>query len=429
MGVTDTIMAGNYNSTDLAAIAIGQSFWLPTLLFFAGFFTASTTLIAHAFGANHLEKIRHLVLQSLLWACLLLPIGIVFLNNTSPLIGLLSLEPALATLSSDYLKALSFGLPGAGGFLIVRSLSEGLGKTRPAMIIQIATFAVNIPLNYIFIFGHWGAPELGSLGCGVATAITLWLQCICGLLLVNRHPLLRSIHVFKQRLQLIPEDFKKIAIIGIPIAVTFLAEVLLFSAIALIIAPLGTEVLAGHQIALSISALTFMLPLSVGMAITIRAGQQLGAKQQAGANFSCKVGLMILLMTSTTMMTLILLLKGYVAGLYSNNESVVMMASSLLFFAAIYQIPDAIQICMASALRAYQDTRIPLIMVLVAYWLISVPVGYAITYGHLGSEAWGAKGMWMGLVCGLSIASILLGWRFYQLQRKPIEYLITHPVA
>ena len=420
MGATDTIMAGNYHATDLAAIAIGQSFWLPTIIFLIGFFNASTTLVAHAFGANQYSKIRQVILQSLWCALLLIPVAVLFLNQLEPLITLLKLEPELTRLSADYLSALSFGLPGLTFFLLVRNLTEGMSLTRPIMLIQIIAFVANIPLNYALIFGHWGAPALGSYGCGIATAIALWLQLACGLLLINRHPLLKSVQLFQQPLVLAKETFNKIFSLGTPIAFTFLAEVLLFSVIALIIAPLGTEILASHQIALSVSALTFMLPLSIGMAVTIRAGQLLGAQQLPEANFSCKVGLMIILCTASTMMMLILLLRTYVAGLYSNETTVIALASSFLVFSAIYQVPDAVQVCMASALRAYHDTRITLILVLIAYWLISVPLGYCLTFGKFGLHAMGAKGMWMGLVCGLSIAALFLGWRFWHVSRRAL---------
>ncbi|WP_019531214.1 MATE family efflux transporter [Dasania marina] len=418
MGATDTIMAGNYSATDLAAIAIGQSFWLPTLLFLVGFFTATTSLIAHAFGANNTSTIKALFGQSLLWAAILSPLGIVLLNNASPLIALLKLEPELSQICADYLTALSYGLPGGAAFLVMRSLSEGMGKTRPVMLIQLITFATNIPLNYMFIYGRWGAPELGGVGCGYASAIALWLQCLLGLLLINKLSIFRSLQLFSDRISLQAAVFKRICALGVPIAFTFLAEVILFSIIALIIAPLGTVVIAGHQIALSVSALTFMIPLSVGIATTISAGQQLGAQRQAQANLVCRTGLGLILITSSTMMLIILWLKADVAGLYSNNDSVIGIASSLLVFAAIYQIPDAVQICMASALRAYQDTRIPLLVVLFAYWAISVPLGWALSFGKFGLTPLGAKGMWIGLVCGLSLAALMLGWRYIIISRR-----------
>ena len=193
---------------------------------------------------------------------------------------------------------------------------------------------------------------------------------------------------------------------------------ILFSIIALIIAPLGTTIIAGHQIALSVSALTFMIPLSVGMATTISAGQHLGAKRPQLAKLACHTGLGLILLSSSIMMLMIIWLKADVAGLYSNNDTVIAIASSLLIFSALYQIPDAVQVCMASALRAYQDTRTPLAIVLFAYWGISVPLGWALTFGKLGMAPLGAKGMWMGLVCGLTVAAILLASRFFIISRR-----------
>lgn len=420
MGVTDTIMAGNYRATDLAAIAIGQSFWLPTFIFFVGFFNATTTLIAHHHGAKNTEKISRLFLQSLIWAILFIPLGVLFLTNSDQLISLLKLEEALFVICRDYLFALAFGFPAAIIFLSIRGLSEGMGETRPIMLIQLIIFLCNIPLNYGLIYGKWGLPTMGGVGCGVATALVLWLQCLCGFILLNKHPLLKSLLVFQQTLRPHKETLLKLWRLGLPIAFTFLAEVLLFSVIALIIVPLGAEVIAGHQIALSVSAITFMLPLSMGMAITIRIGQKLGGKQQKQANIAFIVGLSVMLATALLSMTAIFSLRALLATAYSNDPVVINIASGLLFFTAIYQIPDAIQIGMTSALRGYQDTRIPLTIVLIAYWVISVPVGWSLCFGKWGNEPYGAAGMWLGLVVGLSCAAVFQGLRFWRVSQRVI---------
>ena len=205
-----------------------------------------------------------------------------------------------------------------------------------------------------------------------------------------------------------------------PIGLIGLAEVALFSAVALIIAPLGTNILAANQVANSISALTFMLPLSVGMAITIRVGTRLGANDMAGARFSSLVGISVAAMLACVSMLTIILGRDQISSLYTNDQTVIFGASALLIYAAVYQIPDAIQISVVSALRGYRDTHLPLLTVLVAYWVISVPLGWCLTTGVGGIEPMGAKGMWIGLVCGLSCAAVLQSLRLRHVLKRVI---------
>lgn len=417
MGVTDTIMAGNYNASDLAAIAIGQSFWLPIIIFFAGFFNASTTLIAHEHGASNNSKTQQIFFQSLLWLVLCTPIAVLLLMNIDFIINRLELDQKLNVICQQYLYFLLYGLPAALGFFVLRSLIEGIGATRIIMLIQLCAFVCNIPLNYGFIFGRWGLPELGGAGCGIATSIVLWLQCALGIVLLFKHPLLKALQLLHAPKRFNRPIFAKIAHLGLPIGLTFLTEVLLFSVIALIITPFGTATIAGHQIALSVSTIVFMLPLSMGMAITIRMGQKLGAKQQNQANYSAKVGLTIMLTTACLSMIGVLLFRQQLASTYSNNSAVITIASQLMLYTAIYQISDAIQICMTSALRSYQDTRIPLAIVLIAYWLISIPIGWALSVGKFNIPPMEASGMWLGLVLGLSVAAVLQALRFRQVSR------------
>lgn len=421
MGVTDTIMAGNYNATDLAAIAIGQSFWLPIVIFFAGFFNASTTLIAHQHGASNSTKTQQIFLQSILWLAFCSPLAILLLFNIDIIINVLKLEPKLNDICLQYLNFLLYGLPAALGFFVLRSLIEGIGATRIIMLIQLCAFICNIPLNYGFIFGRWGLPEMGGAGCGIATSIVLWLQCAIGLVLLCKHPILKALKLFHSPLLFNRVIFFKIGHLGLPIGLTFLTEVLLFSVIALIITPFGTSTIAGHQIALSVSTIVFMLPLSIGMAITIRMGQKLGAKQQDHANYSAKVGLSIMLITACLSMIGVLLFRQQLASTYSNNLTVINIASQLMLYTAIYQISDAVQICMTSALRSYQDTRIPLAIVLIAYWLISIPIGWSLSVGQFNTIPMEASGMWLGLVIGLSVAALLQGLRFRYVSRRALH--------
>ena len=186
---------------------------------------------------------------------------------------------------------------------------------------------------------------------------------------------------------------------------------------ALIIAGLGTDILASNQVAISISGLTYMLPLSMGIAINIRVAIRLGENDQAGARFSSLVGASVAICFAICSLTIIILGRSHIAALYSSDPAVILGASTLLIYAAIYQIPDALQVSVMGALRAYRDTRIPLLLVLFAYWVISVPLGWCLTRGAAGISPIGATGMWIGLVCGLTCAAIMLSLRFRRVLR------------
>ncbi len=411
MSTADTIMAGNYSARDLAAIAVAQSFWFPVFIFFVGLFTATTTTIAHHSGARNATGIMTSARQSLWLALFCAPLGIAVLVNADLLIAKLGVDAAVGSIARSYLLYLAFGVPAATLFLALRGFSDGQGKTQPIMLINVLAFLCNIPLNYIFIFGKLGMPELGGAGCGLATCIVLWLQLASLLLVSVRHQQLRQIRIFQGWSRPDLRNQWQLLKLGVPIGLTGLAEVSLFSAVALIIAPLGTEILAANQVANSISALTFMLPLSVGMAINIRVGIRLGADDMAGARFSSLVGVSLAIMLAVLTLTLIILGRTEIAGLYTNDQAVILGASALLIYAAVYQIPDAIQFSVVSALRGYRDTHVPLFIVLIAYWVISIPLGWCLTMGVGGIEPMGAKGMWTGLVCGLSCAALLQSYR------------------
>ncbi len=418
MGTVDTIMAGNYAASDLAAIAIGQSLWLPVIIFFVGLFAATTTTIAHHSGARSAAGIKSTAQQSLWLALFFAPLGIGLLVNGDVLIAMLGVDQTVSNIAQDYLLYLAFGFPAALQFFALRGFSDGQGRTRPMMLIYIFAFICNVPLNYILIFGKFGMPELGGAGCGLATSIVLWIQLFAMLLVAVRHRHLRQVTILRDWRPPNRHEQWQLLSLGVPIGLIGLAEVALFSAVALIIAPLGTNILAANQVANSISALTFMLPLSVGMAITIRVGTRLGANDMEGARFSSLVGISVAAMLACFSMLTIILGRDQIAGLYTNDQSVIYGASALLIYAAVYQIPDAVQISVVSALRGYRDTHLPLLTVLVAYWVISVPLGWCLTKGVGGIEPMGAKGMWIGLVCGLSCAAVLQSLRLRHVLKR-----------
>lgn len=408
MGFVDTLMSARAGREDLAAIALGTSLWIPLYLAFSGILMAVTPLVAHLVGGRK-DSETPLIFHQGVWVALLLGlISLWLLQNTQPLLSLLSLEPSLEDKTRRYLEAISWGFPALMVYQTIRGFSEGYGKTRAIMKIALLALLSNIPLNYIFIFGKFGLPAMGGVGCGWASAIVMWIMLLAGVI-YTRH---------SQQFSRLPlwypwhrPDFRRIATflrLGIPIGIALLIEASMFSVIALLLAPYGEVVLAAHQITISYTGMVFMVPLSIAMALTIRVGQLKGAGQLAQARLAAFTGIQFTLVVALITTLLTILLAQQIARLYTADTEIVTLAILLLTIAALFQFSDALQVSAAGALRGYKDTFIPLLLVFVSFWLIGLPAGYILGMTDWLLPAMGAAGFWYGLLIGLSAGAVML---------------------
>lgn len=425
MGLVDAIMAGQVNATNMAAVAIGSSIWLPFILFALGCLIALTPTVSFLNGAMEHTSIGHQVRQSY-WLALLLGIPLFFIiYNAHFIINIMGMAPQLASISERYLQMMALGIPPYLIVIIFRSLTDGLSKTKVSMIISLIGVTLNVPLNYIFIYGKFGVPAMGAAGCGLASAIATYIMMFCLIHFSAKNAYMRRFKLFSPLIEPINgQTFRKLCRLGFPIGLTICAEVTFFSIVSLLLSPLGADVVATHQIALQTSSFIYSLPLSIGMASTILVGNALGNKNpQLAKNISRQVLWLGFYLTILTALAT-LLLRQSISELFIDNEKIVQLASFLLIFAAIYQIPDAIQAISGGILRAYKDTRSILIITLISYWVIAMPIGYT-----LGLTNWiiphiGAEGFWIGFVISLSCASLLLLHRLHKIQRIPDDKLL-----
>ena len=277
MGFVDTVMAGGYSATDMAAVAIGTSIWLPAILFGHGLLLALTPVIAQLNGSGRRERIAHQVRQGFWLAGFVSVLIMLVLWNAGYIIrSMENIDPALADKAVGYLRALLWGAPGYLFFQVARNQCEGLAKTKPGMVMGFIGLLVNIPVNYIFIYGHFGMPELGGVGCGVATAAVYWVMFLAMVSYIKRARSMRDIRNEKGTAKPDPAVMKRLIQLGLPIALALFFEVTLFAVVALLVSPLGIVDVAGHQIALNFSSLMFVLPMSLAAAVTIRVGYRLG---------------------------------------------------------------------------------------------------------------------------------------------------------
>ena len=427
MGMIDTIMAGQVSAADMAAISIGASIWFPLVLFGHGLLLALPPTIAYLNGSGQRKRIAHQVRQGL-WIVLLITMPLfVLIYNSHIIVNFMGMEERLANISSQYLQAMAFGVVAYLMMINFRGLNDGLAKTKPAMIIGFIGLLLNIPLNYIFIYGKFGVPAYGAVGCGIATAIVNWLMMIMILIYCYRAKNQRDLKLFPKLFEKphLP-TLRKLLGLGVPIALTLCAEVTLFTIVSLLIAPLGANIVASHQIALQTSSFIFMLPLSISMATTILVGQRLGEQNVEGAKQVCFTALFLGLIVASITAVLTLLFRSQIAYIFVSDQEVIAMASFLLLFAAAYQIPDSIQVIAGGALRAYKDTKAILVISLFCYWIIGMPIGYISGLTDWITPPLAAEGFWIGFVLCLLCASIFLLLRLRKIQRIPAAELLAH---
>ncbi len=411
LGFVDTAMAGRVSPVDLAAVALGNSFWVPTFLFLSGTLMIVTSKVAASNGAGRIEDTGPLVRQGI-W--LGLCIGLVcmaFLLMVEPILHYMEVEPELIPKTVGYVTAVALGFPAAAAYLALRALSDGLSRTKPPMVIGFMALILNIPANYVLVYGKFGFPAMGGVGCGVATALVMWFMLACMLIHLKRTEFYAACRLFERfewprwKLQ------RSLLSLGLPIGISLFAETSMFCLIALMIGGLGAVVVASHQVTLNFTSIVFMVPFSLGLAITVRVGHNLGMHGARAGLFAAKVGIAVSMAFALITAMAIALLADYLPLLYTNNPEVVALSASLFIYAALFQLSDSLQVACAGGLRGYQDTRVPMLLTMAAYWLIGLPSGYIWGLTDIWGPAQGPAGFWKGLILGLSAAALFLSMR------------------
>lgn len=418
MGVADTIMAGRYSSTDMAAVAIGFGISLPMLIFVQGICLALSPVIARFDGAKQPHNVANQVMQMLYLSVVIAFVALLLSFFMPSLIQLINMPEEVAQKSSDYLQFVFYAAPGFAVYQTLRNYCEGLSLTRPTMVIMGAGLLVNIPANYIFINGLYGMPELGGAGCGLATMLVFYTMAIATFLYTAWAKKLTKYHLYSEYHRPNIADIKAHLRLGVPIAFTLLFEVTLFAIVAVMLAPFGALTVAAHQITLNVTSLIFMLPLSIGLALAIRIGFLVGEGRASHAKTTYWAGILMAVSMVFVTASVMVLFNTEIASLYSTETAVISAAASLLLLAAIFQFSDAIQVVSANALRGYKDTRAMLIISFVAYWLVGFPVGVVLGLTDLWVPKMAAAGFWIGFITGLTVAAILMYWRVRVIQAR-----------
>ncbi len=426
MSVVDTIMTGQSSAVDMAAVAVASSIWNPLSLFGVGVLLAMTPLCAQLVGENRSTEVPHLLRQGL-WCAFFMSVPIMCIFFVlSTMMESFGLEEHLATLAGGYLRAVLWGLPGFYLFINIRGMLEGFSRTRPAMVISLFALLLNIPVNYIFIYGKFGLPAMGAVGCGVATALCFWVMGVCMVFFVRKDATIMALgDLFKPifvKVDTIPRiswhDVFRIFRIGTPSALAVVFEVSLFAVSALALAPLGTVAVAGHQVAMNVSHVLFILPLSIAMTCTIRVGYCLGARQFIHARITAWTALTLGFILSFLSAVMIFFLRQEIPYIYNDEGAVVELTATLLLYAAMYQVVDTTQIVSVGVLRGYNDTTFIFIMGFICYWIIGFPLGYILSRTSLLVEPMGPAGFWIAFIVALAFGAVCYLLRVMHLQRQ-----------
>ncbi|MDV7104405.1 MATE family efflux transporter [Vibrio sp. TH_r3] len=418
MGFVDTVMAGGVSATDMAAVAVASSIWFPTILFGMGLLMALVPIVAQLNGANKTQQVPMEIFQGFWMALFLVAPTLLVLFQTESILTAMEVEPILAEKTIGYIHAMMWAIPAFLLYQALRSFTDGMAVTKPAMIIGFIGLSANIPLNWAFVYGKLGMPALGGVGCGVATAIVYWLMFFSMLVYILVSSRLKQVKLFATAYMADWSAQIRLFKLGLPVALALFFEVTLFAVIALLVAPLGATVVAAHQVAINFSSLVFMIPLSISVAASIQVGHRLGQENTDGAKVTSHVALILGIACSVVTGILTIVLRDQISALYTSDPSVIIIATQLLIIAAIYQITDSIQVIGGGILRGYKDMQAIFICTFVAYWILGLPTGYILASTDLIVDKMGVYGYWLGVIVGLTSAAIMLSLRLRWMHKQ-----------
>ena len=415
MSFVDVMMIGRLGTAALAGGVLGSVLFFTPLLVCMGVVMAVNPMVAQAVGAGDGDEVGRSARQGL-WLAGALGVPLVFLFGPSEWFLLaMGQEPEAASLAADYLLAIRWGIIPNLLFTALRGFCEGLARPRPVLIITLIAVLLNVFGNWVLMYGKFGFPALGLAGCGWSSSIVMAAMLVMLVIYIRWSPGLKTYRVFAGLRKPDRAHFRTLFKLGWPIGAQFGLEAGLFSAATLIIGLFGTTALAAHQIALNASSVTFMIPLGVGMAATVRVGQAAGAGDTLG---SARAGWTAIAMGTAFMFGSAMLFwfkPEWVVWIYTGQNAagpvdtaVVQLAAGLLAIAGVFQLFDGAQATAAGALRGLKDTRVPMLIGAMSYWIVGIGIGLSLAFGF-GLEA---KGIWWGLTSGLATAAVLLNARF-----------------
>jgi len=418
MGVVDTVMVGHFSARDLAAVALGNLYFFSAIVFPMGLLMALDPLVSQAVGARDDTAVGRALQRGGFLALLLGVPSALFLWPGEPILLALNQPLEVAPVAAGYARAALPGVFAFLGFIVFRQTLQAMGRMEPIVITILLANLANLFFNWVFIYGHLGFPAMGAVGSGWASSLCRWLMLL-GLLALawpvlgaHLHPLRRE--VFQLR------PFLRMVRLGAPIGIQMSLEYGAFGATGILMGWMGTTAMAGHQVALNLASLSFMVPLGVSQASSILVGQGVGREDLPGARRSAGAGLLLGVAFMAGTAVLFLSFPLLFARAYTGEAAVLALAAALIPLAGVFQVFDGLQVVSSGILRGVGDTRTPMVLNLLGFWCIGMPVGFWLGF----RTSLGPEGLWWGLVLGLASVSLLLLVRVRTLMGRALARIV-----
>lgn len=416
MGIVDTMVAGHASEIDLAGLALGSGVWAICAVTLIGLLAAVSPVVAHMRGAGNEDGCARQLLQALwiaLPGALLIGLGLLLVPWWSQWI---QAEAPVREVMQRYLLALVSGvLPFAIG-IAVRGYCEGMAQVRAVMRIYLLGALLNIPLDILLVFGAGPIPAMGGAGCGWATSIVIWCITLALLWHIGNASVYRALKLKFFLPKPHWPTLRRLLALGLPICIGAASEVTFFASMTILLASYGAVIVASHQIALNIGSAFYLVALAMAQAVSIRIAWTLGQGNPKSARFISCIGIGSGLVYALCTGVILIALRHPLVMAYTSDVAIITVASNLLLLCAAFQLVDVAQAMAWGALRGYRDTRVPMCLMILSYWLIGLPSAY-----WLGEKYWGVYGYWVGICIGLGVASILLGLRLWRVSQRAVR--------
>ncbi len=423
-GALDTAMVSRYSAIDLAALGLGASVNISVYMALATILFSLQPIVGRLFGTADYPQIGVQVREAAWFALVLMMIGWLVLHYPQPILRIAAASDAVNARAIAYLRVLSFAFPASIGFWLFGSLSNAVSKPRHTTLIWLSALIVKVPLNAWLIYGGFGVRGLGGPGAALATTIVIWLGATAGLALARWHPFYRQFGIFEHPSWPRWRYQREFLRLGVPMALSSLIEVTSYTFMTLFIARFDAIVLAGHQIAVNLGAVLYMMPLAIGIATSTLVSQDIGAGEPAGARSVSRTGIGLAALCATLFATIVMVARHAIVGVYTSNPEVAAVAMPLVQIVALYHLADAVQVSTAYTLRGYKVTVIPTIIYAGALYGIGLCGGYVAAFDVLHvvpATLVGARGFWWANTVSLALAGVCLLFFWDRVSRAAMD--------
>lgn len=415
IGVTDTVMIGWYGVEPLAGVILATSSFYIVYMLGSGYGHAVLGLIAAAMARKDETEVRRATRMAL-WLSALHSLAMMpIMWWSGPILLALGQKPGVAAYAQEYLRVMGWAMWPTLWGLTLNSFLAALGRPNIVMVITVAGIPINMLLNWMLIFGHLGAPELGVTGSALASLSVALFQMVLLIFCASLLPEARRFQLFQRFWRPDWETMRAVILLGLPIGLTMVAEVGMFTGTNIMMGWFGPDYLAAHGIALQLGSIAFMIHLGLSNAVTIRVGGLHGHGARDEMRLAGHAGIILSIFFATLTIAIFLTLSRQIAGLYLDasdplTPTIIALVASLMIYSSAFQLADGMQVIALGMLRGVQDTRIPMILAIISYWAVGIPTGWFLAI-HAGM---GPPGLWIGLLAGLSTAAVLLMIRFWR---------------